>query len=131
MICLVSVIAFARQEATPRTTRDKVYSKEQAARGEVQYEKICASCHDPEKVPPGKKPGPPVAGDVFLEKWSGKRLSELLTVTETTMPNDGSAFLTDDETTDLVAYMLKLNNFPDGPAALKIGESSKDIVIVK
>lgn len=116
---------------TPRTTRDKVYSKAQADRGEKQYAQVCASCHDPAKVPAGKKPGPPVVGDKFLDKWKDRSLGELLETIETTMPNDGSAVLTADDTADLVAYILQANGFPDGPSPLKSGAAAKDIVIVK
>ena len=47
------------------------------------------------------------------------------------MPNDGSVVLTEDQTADLVAYILQANEFPDGTAALKYGASSKDVVIAK
>ena len=109
----------------PKTTRDKVYSNAK------QYAQVCASCHDPAKVPAGKKPGPPVVGDKFLDKWKDRTLGELLENIETTMPNDGSAVLTADDTADLVAYLLQANGFPDGPSPLKSGAASKDIVIVK
>ena len=114
-----------------KTTRDKVYSKTQAERGGKQYAQVCASCHDPAKVPAGKKPGPPLVGDKFLDKWKDRSLGELLENIETTMPNDGSAVLTADDTADLVAYILQANGFPDGPSPLKSGAASKDIVIVK
>ncbi len=124
-------IAGVAFQTPQKTVKDKVYTKEQAARGETQYGKMCASCHDPEKVAAGKKPAPPVVGDKFLAKWDGKSLGELLTTIETTMPNDGSAVLSDDETVDLTAYILKANNFPDGATPLKVGAASNDIVIVK
>jgi mono/diheme cytochrome c family protein len=124
-------LAVAVTAQTPKTTKDKVYSTEQAARGEKQYAAVCASCHDPAKVPAGKKPAPPLVGEKFLDKWQSRTLGELLTNIQTTMPNDGSAVLSEAETADVVAYMLKANGFPDGPAALKYGAPSKDIVIVK
>jgi hypothetical protein len=39
--------------------------------------------------------------------------------------------LTDDEAADQVAYILKMNNFPDGTARLPSGDAAKDIIIVK
>jgi mono/diheme cytochrome c family protein len=131
---LVSIVA-ARTigaQSAQKTVRDKVYSKDQAARGEKQYAGLCANCHDPAKPPPpGKKAGPPLIGDKFLTNWDGRTLGELLTNIQTTMPNDGSAVLSDEETADVVAYVLKANGFPDGPTALKSGASSQDVVIVK
>lgn len=120
----------AAAQTPPRvTTRDKVYSKEQAARGEKQYNAVCASCHDPARVPEGKKPGPPLVGEKFLDKWQDRTLGELLTTIVTTMPNDGSAFLSDAESADVVAYLLQANGFPDGPSPFK--PSDKEIVIVR
>lgn len=117
--------------AQGKTTADKVYSKDQAARGAKQYGEVCANCHDPEKVGPNKKPAPQLVGDVFLAKWDGRQLGELLDQILQTMPNDGSVVLTEDETADLVAYILQANKFPDGAAPLKYGAASKDIVIKK
>jgi len=114
-----------------KTTQDKIYTKAQATRGEKQYTTVCATCHDPSKVPAGKKPGPALVGDAFLTKWDGRTLGELQDQILTTMPNDGSVVLTEDQTADLVAYILQANKQPDGTADLKYGASSKDIVIKK
>ena len=123
--------ALAGQDPGPRTTRDRVYSKEQAARGGDQYVAICSKCHDPAKVPPGKKPGPPLVGDVFLSQWRDRTVGELLTGIQTTMPSDGSVTLSEDQTADLVAYLLQVNGFPDGPGSLKADAPSRDIVIAR
>jgi mono/diheme cytochrome c family protein len=117
--------------AQKRTTRDRVYTKEQATRGGPQYTKLCESCHNPAKVPAGKKPGPPTVGAEFLETWKDRSLGELLTLVRTTMPNDGSAFLNEEETADIVAYVLQLNGFPDGPTPLKEDAAANNIFIVK
>ena len=133
-VVVLAAVMVARTTTAPaqKTVQDKVYSKEQAARGGKQYASLCANCHDPDKPPPpGKKAGPPLVGEKFLTKWDGRTLGELLTDIETTMPNDGSAVLSDDETADVVAYLLQANGFPDGPAALKTGAGSQDVVIVK
>lgn len=119
----------AAQDAA-RTTRDKVYTKTQAAAMAEPYAKQCAYCHDPSKVPAGKKPGPPVIGDVFLDKWSGKSLGELVTTILTTMPSDMTAVLTEDEAVNYTAYLLQANGFPDGTAALTAA-AAKTITIAK
>jgi cytochrome c5 len=117
--------------ATQQTTRDKVYAKEQAARGAELYVKYCERCHDPAKVPAGKKPGPPVIGPKFIDKWQDHTLGELFTSIFTTMPNDGSAVLSEDETLDLVAYLVSANGVPNGDTPLKKDEAMKATVIVK
>jgi mono/diheme cytochrome c family protein len=133
-LCLLALVIAGRSTtaaASQKTTQDKVYAKDQAERGGKQYATVCASCHDPEKVPAGKKPSPPLVGEKFLSKWDGRTLGELEDQIFTTMPNDGSATLTEDQTADLVAYILQANGMPDGSAALKYGAASKDIVIKK
>jgi mono/diheme cytochrome c family protein len=127
---LLSAVA-VRATAPQKTTQDKVYTKAQAARGEKQYTTVCATCHDPAKVPAGKKPAPELVGEKFLSTWDGRTLGELQDQILTTMPNDGSVVLTEDQTADLVAYILQSNKQPDGAADLKYGASSKDIVIKK
>jgi cytochrome c len=131
VLLVLAVTWVSAQTPAKRTTMDKVYTKDQAAKGEAQYLKVCASCHDPAKVPAGKKPAPALVGAKFFDKWTDKSLAELITLIATTMPDDASVVLTDDEAADQVAYILKMNNFPDGPARLSSGDAAKDIIIVK
>lgn len=131
LLLLTAGGAFARAgEAPQKTSRDKVYAKEQAARGAAQFAKTCAACHDPAKLDPAKEKGPELIGAKFVEEWQNRPLNELLEVILLTMPNDGSAVLSEEETADVVAHILQANGYPDGPAALKY-ETGKDILIVK
>lgn len=114
-----------------QTTRDKVFLKAQATRGADLYVKHCERCHDPAKVPAGKKPGPPTVGPRFIETWQDRTLGELFGSIMNTMPSDGSITLTADQTLDVLAYMLQANGFPDGPAALKNDDAMKATVIAK
>jgi cytochrome c5 len=114
-----------------KTTRDKVYSKEQAARGATLYAKHCERCHDPAKVPEGKKAGPQTIGPKFLDAWQDKNLGELFSTIFTTMPSDGSVALSADEALDAVAHLLKANGFPEGTTPLKNDDTLKAIIIVK
>jgi mono/diheme cytochrome c family protein len=114
-----------------KTSRDKIYSKEQATRGEVLYTKRCVACHDPAvTLPPGKERGPELVGEAFITAWENRKLEELLTTTLLTMPNDASYQLSEQETADVIAHLLKANGYPEGPADLKYG-AGKDILIVK
>jgi mono/diheme cytochrome c family protein len=114
-----------------KTVRDKVYTKEQATKASEQFEKFCAKCHIKEKVPEGKKPGPSLTGEEFLDNWQDRTVEELLENIYTTMPNDGATTLTKEETADLAALILQMNKYPDGPEPLKYDDSAKAIVIVK
>ena len=121
--------AVAQTPAPQKTTRDKVFTKEQAARGADLYAKSCDRCHDPAKVAPGKKPGPPTIGAKFLESWQDKTVGELYGTIFNTMPGDGVLILTADQTLDLVAYLLQANGFPAGESPLKNDDAMKAIVI--
>ena len=115
-----------------RTTRDKVYSKEQAARGATLFGKTCAPCHDAAKKTPDKTPGPPLVGtgSMFVDNWKDHTLGEIFTTVLTTMPNDGSVVLTESDTVDLVAHLLQSNGYPEGPDALKFDAEAKTIKVV-
>ena len=119
------------ESSVQKTTKDKLYTKEQATRGAKLYVEHCERCHTPEKVPEGKKPGPPVVGAKFLETWVDRPLGELYATILNTMPSDGSAVLTAEQTLDSVAYLLQANGFPDGPAPLKNDDAMKTAIIVK
>lgn len=131
--CILAAATGLRVAAQDKkvTVKDKVYSAAQASKGEKQYTPICVNCHDPAKLAPGKKAAPPLIGPKFLDEWADRTLGELMTKIVTTMPDDGSAVLTEEDGAALVAYILKQNGFPDGPNDLKPGGASKDIVIVK
>ena len=118
--------------AQEKTTRDKIYSKEQAARGAALFGMTCAPCHDAAKKTPDKTPGPPLVGtgSMFVENWKDHTIGEIFTTILTTMPNDGSVVLTENDTADLVAHLLQSNGYPDGPEALKFDAAAKTIKIV-
>jgi mono/diheme cytochrome c family protein len=101
-----------------KTTNDGVYTRVQADGAKALYDKICLDCHpftvaakkDPKDLPLGEEP--------FFEEWEGRTVRELITIIALTMPNDGSAVVTDQEATDLVAYILQRNGYPAGSAPL-------------
>ena len=114
-----------------KTTKDGLYSVEQATRGAELYVKHCERCHTPERVPEGKKPGPPIAGDKFLDTWRDRTVGELFETVLNTMPSDGSVTLTADQALDSTAHILKANGFPAGKAPMKNDDAMKSALIVK
>jgi mono/diheme cytochrome c family protein len=114
-----------------KTTKDGVYTKAQADKMAETYAKVCANCHDPAKVPEGKKPGPPLTGDAFFDNWKDRTVGELMTTIRLTMPNDGSMTLTAEDAADLTAYILQMNKLPEGKEPLKNDDVAKKTVIVK
>ena len=96
------------------TTSDGVYTKAQADKAKAQFDKICADCH-PFTVAGKKKPKDrPLGEEPFFEEWEGRPFSELVSVIHLTMPNDGSATLSEAEAADLTAYILQQNGYPAG-----------------
>jgi len=100
------------------TTNDGVYTKAQAAGAKKQFDKICADCHAFTVAAKKKPKDLPLGDEPFFENWSGRPLGELVTLIALTMPNDGSATVTEAEAVNLVAYVLQQNDFPAGSKPL-------------
>ncbi len=127
-VAVGAVVAKPSRPAEPaaqKSTNDGVYSKAQADGAKAQFDKICAECHpfsDAEK----KKPRDvPLGGETFFENWTGRSLGEIASTIALTMPNDGSAVVSDEEALNLVAFILQKNGFPAGTKKLdKAGEAA-------
>lgn len=117
----------ARASSPQATTNDAIYTKAQADGAKKQFDKICADCH-PFTVAAKKKPKDlPLGDEPFFEQWTGRPLTELVTLIALTMPNDGSAVVTEAEAVDLVAYILQQNGFPAGAKPLTKETSSATV----
>ncbi len=117
----VSALALAAAPAATvgqKTTNDGIYSKAQADAAKPQFDKLCAECHAFTVAAKKQEKDLPLGGEPFLKKWEGRGLEELATVIVTTMPNDGSAIVSDEETLNLLAYILQRNGYPAGAAPL-------------
>jgi mono/diheme cytochrome c family protein len=130
-LLLFTTVAVASSSSSQKTTKDGVYTKAQADKMAETYGKVCANCHDPAKVPEGKKPAPALTGDAFFDSWKDRTVGELMTTIRLTMPNDGSMTLTAEEAADLTAYILQMNKLPEGKEPLKNDDAAKKTVIVK
>jgi S-disulfanyl-L-cysteine oxidoreductase SoxD len=101
-----------------QTTNDGLYTKAQADGARALYNKVCLGGH-PVTVAEKKKPKDlPLGDDPFFDEWEGRTVRELVSIIALTMPNDGSAVISDEEATDLVAYILQQNGFPAGASPL-------------
>jgi cytochrome c len=119
--------AAASGAVVQKTTNEGVYTKAQADGAKALYEKVCLDCH-PFTVAGKKKPKDiPLGEEPFFEEWEGRQVRELISIIALTMPNDGSAVLSDQEATDLVAYILQRNGSPVGKAPL--GKAGADATI--
>jgi S-disulfanyl-L-cysteine oxidoreductase SoxD len=93
---------------TGPSTLSGVYTAEQAGRGKDVYAGSCRSCHTPASH----------TGAMFKKWWVGKRLSDLYTFVATYMPKNDPGSLAPEDAADVVAYLLKMNAMPVGPAEL-------------
>jgi mono/diheme cytochrome c family protein len=90
------------------STQVGVYTNEQANRGKQVYAGSCRSCHSPTSH----------TGQVFVDWWQNKRLSELYNYIANQMPKNDPGTLAPEDVADVVAYLLKMNQMPTGSAEL-------------
>jgi S-disulfanyl-L-cysteine oxidoreductase SoxD len=100
--------AHAAAKPVGPSTLDGVYTDEQASRGKDVYAGSCRSCHSPISH----------TGARFNKWWRGKPLSDLFTFVSTRMPKNDPGSLAPEDAADVVAYLLKMNAMPVGPAEL-------------
>ena len=113
IFCFLVLISPA---AVTRSVWDGVYTKEQANRGQTVYREECLKCHGENLG--GGEGGPALAGEEFRQKWNGKTVGDLFGVIRKTMPSDDPGNLSSREYSDLVAYILSVNEFPAGQKEL-------------
>ena len=66
----------------------------------------------------GGEAAPPLAGAEFLAKWNGKTAGDLFGLIRKTMPTDDPGNLSSRQYSDIVAYILSVNEFPAGQKEL-------------
>ena len=91
------------------------YGVEQANAGQLAYDRACAACHMTNLQ--GSFEAPELAGPNFLNTWGGAPVSELLQFMQASMPPSGPQ-LSEDDYTNVIAYLLQQNGFTPGGTAL-------------
>lgn len=115
VVCVVSAAA-AAQDAQGISVWSGVYTDEQAKRGEVVANKLCTSCHGPELS--GGEAGPALVGLEFTANWNNLTVADFYDRTHATMPADSPGTMTPQQTSDVIAYVFKLNKYPAGKTEL-------------
>ena len=100
----------------PSSTKDGVYTPDQAKRGEALYAKNCASCHGTKLE--GKNQAPPLASGEFAMNWNDQPLSDLFDKMQTSMPADKPGSLSAKENADILALLLRENALVAGTKEL-------------
>jgi quinoprotein glucose dehydrogenase len=113
--CSLYSLALA-QDGAGASVWDGVYSDAQAARGEAVYRQACANCHGPELE--GADMTPPLTGGAFTANWNDLTLGDLFERVRLTMPLDKPGSLSRQQNADLLAFLLKANQWPAGATEL-------------
>ena len=103
------------QAQTKQSVWDGVYTDAQADRGAGQYTQHCAMCHG--AALEGNGESPPLIGQ-FIPNWAGTTLDELYDKVSVTMPLNAPGTLRPAIAADILAFLLKSNNFPAGSKEL-------------
>ena len=81
----------------------------QAQRGMALVLQQCAACHGARLE---GRYGPPLSGPHFLGRWGGRGAEELRHYILTRMPLGRAGSLSQEQTLDLLAYLLQANGVP-------------------
>jgi alcohol dehydrogenase (cytochrome c) len=92
---------------TPQRVDLAAYTAPQASAGAQVYARACAACHLPTLR--GAAEAAPLAGPIFLQRWGGRPVDELLRTVRERMPPQAPASLGEAEYTAVVAYLLREN----------------------
>jgi mono/diheme cytochrome c family protein len=121
------VVAGATSPA-PVSTRQGVYTSDQADAGAQLYAARCAMCHG--KMLEGTYDIPGLQ-DRFIANWSKAPLSNLYDYLGRAMPQFAPGSLKPDENAKLVAYLLKANALPAGSQPLPANSAALQRIILE
>ncbi len=117
MAVCVAFSMLRAQEPASRSVWDGVYTDQQAKRGESPYHDYCADCHGDDLE--GDAESPALSGAMFQTNWEGLPLGSLFQRIRRDMPlNKYVGTLSPSVNADILAYILKVNRFPEGSAEL-------------
>lgn len=103
------------EEAEP-TTADGIYTLAQAERGHELFVSTCAECHEAADWTD--------AG--FRGRWADESVFQLWYYINDRMPYDDPWSLSRQQVTDVITYILQLNDLPAGDAELATDDDSID-----
>jgi len=105
-----------RAQQPQRSVWDGVYNDEQGRRGEASYVENCSNCHGRDLEGADMTPG--LTGFAFMSNWDGLSLADLVDRIRISMPQNRPGTLSRQQTVDVVAYVLRFNQFPAGKEEL-------------
>ena len=102
--------------AAQQATRLGPFTAAQASAGSATYQTICSSCHLPDMK--GTFEAPPLAGANFMNTWRNRPISDLFNRIRNTMPITNPGSLSDQDASNLAAFILQSNGAMAGTQAL-------------
>jgi mono/diheme cytochrome c family protein len=109
---LLLASAAAAQSSAPsdssRSAAQGVYVAAQATAGEAVFGSTCGNCHGP----------PEFKGPTFRRVWEGRSVFDLFDQIRNNMPLDNPGGLSREQYTNVIAYLLRINDYPAGAVEL-------------
>lgn len=99
------------------STLDGIYTVAQAERGAGVYARICSECHD------GAEDW---TDPIFLQRWDGDSVFRFWYYIYERMPHGDPYTLSREQVTDVLTYILQLNELPPGGGELGTDDDSLD-----
>jgi mono/diheme cytochrome c family protein len=115
LVLLAAVAGSVAQEGP--SVWDGTYSEVQATRGKERYNVACATCHA-EDLQGGS--GPALAGQSFMDRWTGSSVNDMVQGIQQTMPQDSPNSLGTPAYVDIAAFLLQGNGVPAGKTDLPV-----------
>src|SRR6185295_17262346 len=109
---VLSMVAIGAAQESSRTVWDGVYTDDQAKRGEAVFVQECSACHGRDLE--GADMTPPLTGLGFMSNWDGMTVGDLVDRIRISMPLNKPGALSRQQNADVVAYILRFNQFPSG-----------------
>ena len=97
---------------------DGVYTAAQADRGRTVYAAHCSRCHG-EAADSAEHP---LSGERFADHWEARTLADLFRRVAAMPPGASAEAVATADRRDAMAYVLRLNGFPEGSAELPADE---------
>jgi mono/diheme cytochrome c family protein len=116
VIGLGALVTRATADASQKSQWDGVYTKTQAARGELLYVQNCLMCHGADLL--GGEMAPPLVGGTFQSNWNELTLGDLFERIRVSMPLNAPSSLSRQQYADILSYLLTKDSYPAGQSEL-------------
>ncbi len=113
--------------AQSRTVWNGVFTDAQAERGQTAYQQACVACHREDLR--GDNTAPSLVGESFTFLWGDMEVGELSAKIQKLMPPERPGSLPAQTYSDIIAFILKKNDFPAGTTELSADPDALHILI--